>query len=171
MNLREVREAAEYVQGIIAGWEHHPDLASEPREIIDGWRSKLLMQSTHILATIDPSPDEPITADWLREVWGGRKPTPLEQYDHSSSSTEEQVSFDSHNGVFVNFGVFWEYAVCQHCVTILTTRQQFCDLARCLGIPRKQPKPEPEGCTCLSSPNMLYAPCSYCNKQRKDGVK
>ena len=54
---------------------------------------------------------------------------------------------------------------------LLTTRQQFCDLARCLGIPRKQPKPEPEGCTCLSSPNMLYAPCSYCDKQRKDGVK
>ena len=73
MNLREVREAAEYVQGIIAGWEHHPDLASEPREIIDGWRSKLLMQSTHILATIDPSPDEPITADWLREVWGAEE--------------------------------------------------------------------------------------------------
>ncbi len=49
----------------------------------------------------------------------------------------------------------------------LTIRQQFCDLARCLGIPRKQPKPEPEGCTCLSSPNMLNAPCQHCEERAK----
>jgi hypothetical protein len=124
MNLREVREAAARLHN---GWHSQsPKLLGDYETVCD-----------FVLATIDPEPDSAITADWLREVWGGRKPTPLEQYDHSSSSTEEQVSFDSHNGVFVNFGVFWEYAVCQHCVTILTTRQQFCDLARCLGISRK----------------------------------
>ena len=133
MNLREVREAAEYVQGIIAGWEHHPDLASEPREIIDGWRSKLLMQSTHILATIDPSPDELITADWLRDVWGwDSHGTMSMHYDH-----DQYTAFAWRQEDGLSFVAKSHQMRCYTTGFPVVTRQQFCDLARALGIPRK----------------------------------
>lgn len=138
MNLREVRQAAEYVQSIIAGWEHHPSLAPELNEMVDEWRSKLLMQSTHILATIDPSPDEPITSEWLREEWGAGMPSLLDYEEHATSSINQTVVFDNQHGVFVNSGEYWEYSVCQRSVVLLSTRQQFCDLARALGIPRRK---------------------------------
>ena len=50
MNLREVREAAEL---------HREGIKADIDVVVD-----------YALATIDPSPDEPITADWLREAWG-----------------------------------------------------------------------------------------------------
>ena len=159
MNLREVREAAEYVQGIIAGWEHHPDLASEPREIIDGWRSKLLMQSTHILAIIDPSPDEPITADWLREVWGAE--------ELNDGVVQARILFSSHPPYIGSVELGRDAILICETPTAITTRQQFCDLARCLGISRKQPKPEPEGCTSawLFASNSLPASWTFSGGQ------
>lgn len=103
----------------------------------------------------------PITADWLREVWGFEKAEWSKIAYENGHWSMVKVNDDCWHYEDDNFE--WPHD--------LHTRQQFCDLARCLGIPRKQPKPEPEGCTCLSSPNMLYAPCSYCDKQRKDGAK
>ena len=153
MNLREVREAADRLRN---GWHSQsPKLLGDYETVCD-----------FVLATIDPSPDEPITAEWLREVWG------FEEYSVYGSVTrlcvavgEIMVRMHPHTDGWDCYGDDFELP------NLLTTRQQFCDLARCLGIPRKQPKPEPEGCTCLSSPNMLNAPCSYCDKQRKDGAE
>lgn len=100
----------------------------------------------------------PITAEWLREVWGavdGRMPGDL-------------VIGPIVRGINKEIGKPYWMVRSWTITHDLTTRQQFCDLARCLGIPRRPSKSEP-GCTCLDSPNMLYAPCSYCEQRRKDG--
>lgn len=133
MNLREVREAAEYVQGIIAGWEHHPSLAPELCEIVDAWRSKLLMQSTHILSTIDPSPGEPITEQWLHEEWGFEGVMDNDKFYLYHDYSHYLIILKDGIGVFYfdcDDGDLWPHD--------LHTRQQFCDLARCLGIPRRK---------------------------------
>lgn len=98
----------------------------------------------------------PITAEWLREVWGAD----LSLYRIGNINGSFYIDSDG--------SLVWKHVGNE--TARLTTRQQFCDLARCLGIPRRPSKSEP-GCTCLDSPNMLYAPCSYCEQRRKDGAK
>lgn len=106
MNLREVREAAS--QHL---WHHDPSV---------------VVMAEHILATIDPSPDEPITADWLREVWG------FEKVDWSSRT------YENGHAAMICWVDYWNYEDDDlNWPHNLTTRQQFCDLARCLGITRK----------------------------------
>ena len=106
MNLREVREAAERID------------ASNVKDV------DIVCQ--HIFATIDPEPESPITADWLREVWG------FEKVDWSSRT------YENGHATMICWGDYWnyedDYLNWPH---NLTTRQEFCDLARCLGIPRK----------------------------------
>lgn len=150
MNLREVRQAAERVTEL------------KYRTVYQD----ATVMGHYILATIDPEPEAGITAEWLREEWGFKEYTVYDSVTRLRIDIGEiAVWMHPHTDGWDFYGVDFEWP------HVLTTRQQFCDLAKALGIPRKQPKPEPEGCTCLSSPNMLYAPCSYCDKQRKDGAK
>ena len=87
----------------------------------------------HIFATIDPSPDEPITADWLREVWGWHdNGTMSMHYEHDEYTA---LSWNQNDGLSI---VAKSYQM--RCYTTgfpMHNRQQFCDLARCLGITRK----------------------------------
>lgn len=134
MNLREVRESAKYVQGIITGWEHHSSLAPELCEIADAWRNKLLMQSTHILATIDPEPEAAITAEWLRDEWGwDSHGTMSMHYDH-----DEYTAFSWREDDGVAIVAKAHQLRCYTTGFPINTRQQFTDLARCLGIPRRK---------------------------------
>lgn len=113
MNLREVREAAARLHN---GWHSQsPKLLGDYETVCD-----------FVLATIDPSPDEPITADWLREVWG------FEKVDWSSRT------YENGHAAMICWVDYWNYEDDDlNWPHNLTTRQQFCDLARCLGIPRK----------------------------------
>lgn len=54
MNLQEVRKAAEQIT--IEG--------------LDAWYQEAIDVAAYALASIPPNPDAPVTADWLREVWG-----------------------------------------------------------------------------------------------------
>lgn len=118
MNLREVREAADRLHN---GWHSHsPKLLGDYETVCD-----------FVLATIDPSPDAEITADWLREVWG------FEKVDWSSRT------YENGHAAMICWGDYWNYEDDDlNWPHNLTTRQQFCDLARCLGIPRKDGRSE-----------------------------
>ena len=106
MNLREVREAAEL---------HREGIKADINVVVD-----------FALATIDPSPDDPITADWLREDWG------LNEYcGNMVWGGFRMMPTANGNGRWLPA---WGTSTFPH---MLSTRQQFCDLARALGIPRK----------------------------------
>ena len=115
MNLREVREAADRLHN---GWHSQsPKLLGDYETVCD-----------FVLATIDPSPDSsPITADWLREVWGFEKAEWSKIAYENGHWSMVKVNDDCWHYEDDNFE--WPHD--------LHTRQQFCDLARCLGIPRK----------------------------------
>ena len=119
MNLREVREWAAMGHDYV--------------------RSPVLQNvMQHILATIDTEPDAAITADWLVENYG------LERTGHSPSwctlttpdirYATEYVIADFKDDVLSRFVMGGKGVMCNG---IPTTRQQFCDLAKALGIPRK----------------------------------
>lgn len=107
MNLREVREAAS--QHL---WHHDPSV---------------VVMAEHIFATIDPEPESPITADWLREVWGFEKAEWSKIAYENGHGSMVKVNDDCWHYEDDNFE--WPHD--------LHTRQQFCDLAKALGIPRK----------------------------------
>ena len=113
MNLREVREAAERID------------ASNVKDV------DIVCQ--HIFATIDPEPESPITADWLREVWGWSSyGTMSMHYDR-----DEYTAFSWRQEDGLSFVAKSHQMRCYTTGFPVATRQQFCDLARCLGIPRK----------------------------------
>lgn len=91
--------------------------------------------ATHILATIDHEPELPITADWLREVWGGK------DTDDPNDYPVRQIEFYTHNGSFKMWQYGDEYWLLNEMDKFpFHTRQQFCDLARALGIQRTTTK-------------------------------
>ena len=112
MNLREVREAAEL---------HREGIKADIDVVVD-----------YALAIIDPSPDEPITADWLREVWGAE--------ELNDGVVQARILFSSHPPYIGSVELGRDAILICETPTAITTRQQFCDLARCLGISRKQPR-------------------------------
>ncbi len=120
MSLREVREAAERLHN---GWHSHsPKLLGDYETVCD-----------FVLATIDPSPDSAITADWLREVWGWSSyGTMSMHYDH-----DEYTAFSWRQEDGLSFVAKSHQMRCYTTGFPVVTRQQFCDLARALGIPRK----------------------------------
>ena len=121
MNLREVRQAATRLHN---GWHSQsPKLLGDYETVCD-----------FVLATIDPEPDAAITSDWLREVWGLK--------EEFNSEAADYVYYDEHGCEFAKFcqyGYVWvmEQPEWPH---DLHTRQQFCDIARALGIQRKDGK-------------------------------
>jgi len=113
MNLREVREAAEL---------HREGIKADINVVVD-----------FALATIDPSPDELITADWLRDVWGwDSHGTMSMHYDH-----DQYTAFAWRQEDGLSFVAKSHQMRCYTTGFPVVTRQQFCDLARALGIPRK----------------------------------
>ena len=140
MNLREVREAAERID------------ASNVKDV------DIVCQ--HIFATIDPEPESPITADWLREVWGWSSyGTMSMHYDH-----DEYTAFSWRQEDGLSFVAKSHQMRCYTTGFPVATRQQFCDLARCLEIPRQKAK--------LEQSNESY--CGKCGeklKQTKKGVQ
>ena len=118
MNLREVREAAEYQKN----WYG----SAEGGEYIF---KKHLVMCNYILATIDPSPDEPITEQWLQEEWGFKK-----------AEWSRRIVYENGHASMINvYDNCWNYEDDEfEWPRNLHTRQQFCDLARCLGIPRRK---------------------------------
>ena len=109
MNLREVREAAERLLG------HYDVTVHDDAKV-----------AKYAIATIDPSPDAAITAGWLMENWWFKK------------SEWSRNTYENGHATMICWGGYWnyedDYLNWPH---NLTTRQEFCDLARCLGIPRK----------------------------------
>lgn len=97
-----------------------------------GWHSQLLRDCEtvcgFVLSIIDPSPDSPITEDWLLNEWGFYK-------------NGKYFEHDTIPGVFT-----FKLDECQWwmdgLISGFTTRQQFCDLTRSLGIPRQKAKLE-----------------------------
>lgn len=104
----------------------------------------------YIIETIDPSPDEPITEDWLLNEWGFYK-------------NGKYFEHDTIPGVFT-----FKLDECQWWMDGLiggfTTRQQFCDLTRSLGIPRQKAKLE-------QSSESYCGKCGKKLKQTKKGVQ
>ena len=136
-NLLEVREAASRVH---RGW--HSQLLSDC-ESVCSW----------VLATIDPEPDAEITTEWLREEWGA-----IERED------SDCILIGDING---NYTIMLKHRgrlVMQDAyMRSITTRQQFCDLARCLGIPKQKVK--------LEQSNESCGKCGEKLKQTKKGVQ
>lgn len=151
--------------------------ALEQRHLVEPFGHTVhLLTIENILSTIDPSPDEPITAEWLREEWGFEHQYSTETTTKMSVEITERYWIDIYHrhGRTENYIEVigeTEFAKCNNKIRN-PTRQQFSDLAKVLNIQRRtKHATEPKGCTCLNSPNMLYAPCSYCDKQGKDGAK
>ena len=126
MNLREVRAAA---NGFFT-YGSTDDLSESAYSA-----AEYIVK--YILATIDPEPDAPITADWLREVWG---------FENIPGEDDDEYYLDHnymHYSILLTESVGTFYFDCEdgdawphdiHC------RQQFADLARCLGLKRKDGK-------------------------------
>lgn len=125
MNLREVRKMAEDEKKLY-GYEDGLDL----------------LMCDYILATIDPSPEAAITADWLREEF---PQTELFKYYENTVAechvigmvdTDICLCFEPKNNRVYLFDADSSRMVME--LLHITTRQQFTDLARCLGIPRRK---------------------------------
>lgn len=142
-NLLEVREAASRVN---RGW--HSRLISDSEIVCD-----------FVLSIIDPEPDLPITAEWLREEWGLYDTLSKDDVRYcyrNQENAELIVDMRQWQDVWVMDVPVWPHD--------LHTRQQFCDLARCLEIPRQKAK--------LEQSNESY--CGKCGeklKQTKKGVQ
>ena len=74
----------------------------------------------HILATIDPEPDAITTVDWIQSKYAGQ-------------AFEDEFAFSDHFHRWKN-GELWQG---KYVRTPAKTRQQFCDLAKALGLTRK----------------------------------
>ena len=113
MNLREVREAADRLRN---GWH------SQSSKLLGDYETVC----DFVLATIDPSPDAAITAGWLMENWWFKK------------SEWSRNTYENGHAAMICWGDYWNYEDDNfEWPHNLTTRQQFCDLAKALGIPRK----------------------------------
>ena len=89
--------------------------------------TKLTTGHAETNAPIPPSPELPITADWLREAWGFEKAEWSKIAYENGHGSMVKVNDDCWHYEDDNFE--WPHD--------LHTRQQFCDLAKALGIPRK----------------------------------
>jgi len=127
MSLREVREAAIRIKKL-------GRLIPDSSEAIGYSQTRDIHTVVdYALATIDPSPDELITADWLRDVWGwDSHGTMSMHYDH-----DQYTAFSWRQEDGLSFVAKSHQMRCYTTGFPVATRQQFCDLARCLGIPRK----------------------------------
>ena len=107
----------------------------------------------YILETIDPEPEAAITTEWLKEEWGAIEREGSDCILIGDINGNYTVML-KHRGGLVMQDAY---------MRSITTRQQFCDLARCLGIPKQKAK--------LEQSNESCGKCGKKLKQTKKGVQ
>ena len=126
-NLDEVRKAAADVQQVTGTWQES-ELTHEPAiEVLQAWKNGLQRLAAYALSTIPANPMAPITAEWLREVWGFTK-AEWSRRDVLENGHAEMTPMKGF-WLYEDDNLAWPHS--------LTTRHQFTQLAAALGL---QPK-------------------------------